>query len=155
MFIGQSILEQTLKSSGSVRQIPAAPITLGTPCEPSTDRTPAEADGNVECSHLLPICELRCRTEVSSIHEDMRNGSANGSASLNAQAPGRRDSWDCWGYKDSRRRWESRNWSISCVWSIWSILLAETRTGLSGLFGLSRSMGWLIGKPQKPENQMN
>ena len=37
----------------------------------------------------------------------------------------------------------------------WSILLAETRTGLSGLFGLSRSMGWLIGKQKKPENQMN
>jgi len=49
MVTDRSILEQTLKSSGSVRQIPAAPITLGTPCEPSTDRTPAEADGNVEC----------------------------------------------------------------------------------------------------------
>jgi len=37
----------------------------------------------------------------------------------------------------------------------WSILLAGPRTGLSGLFGLSRSMGWLIGKSKKPENQKN
>ena len=59
---------------------------LGTPCEPSTDRTTAEADDNVECSHFLPICELRCRTEVSNIHEDMWNGSAFGSASFNSQA---------------------------------------------------------------------
>jgi hypothetical protein len=33
--------------------------------------------------------------------------------------------------------------------------LAGPRTGLSGLFGLSRSFGWLIGKSQKPENQIN
>jgi hypothetical protein len=40
---------------------------------------------------------------------------------------GRRDSWDCWGCRDSRRRrdcWsspertESRNWSISFIWSM-------------------------------------
>jgi len=41
MVTDRSILEQALKSSSSVRQIPVAPITLGTPCEPSTDRTPA------------------------------------------------------------------------------------------------------------------
>jgi len=53
MVTDRSILEQVPKSSGSVRQIPAAPITLGTPCEPSTDRTPGEADGNVECPRFL------------------------------------------------------------------------------------------------------
>ena len=37
----------------------------------------------------------------------------------------------------------------------WSVLLAGPRTGLSSLFGLSRSSGWLIGKPKKPENQIN
>src|SRR5881396_933608 len=53
MVTDRSILEQTLKSSGSVRQIPAAPITLGTTGEPSTDRTSAEADGNVKCPRFL------------------------------------------------------------------------------------------------------
>jgi hypothetical protein len=50
---------------------------------------------------------------------------------------------------------ESRNWSISCVWFIWFVWLAETRTGLSGLFGLSRPFGWLIGKPRSQMNQTN
>jgi hypothetical protein len=53
MVTDRSILEQTLKSSGRVRQIPAATITLGTPCESSTDRTSAEADGNVKCPRFL------------------------------------------------------------------------------------------------------
>jgi hypothetical protein len=62
-------------------------------------------------------------------------------------------------FKESPRRaggfpfTKSRNWSISFIWSIWSVLLAGPRTGLSGLFGLSRSFGWLISETQ--ETQMN
>jgi hypothetical protein len=48
-------------------------------------------------------------------------------------------------------RRDSRNWFISFIWSVW---FGETRTGLPGLFGLSRSFGWLIRNPKKP-NQPN
>ena len=51
-------------------------------------------------------------------------------------------------------RRDSRNWFISFIWFIWSVWFGETRTGLPGLFGLSRSFGWLIRNPKKP-NQPN
>ena len=51
-------------------------------------------------------------------------------------------------------RRDSRNWFISFIWFTWSVWFGETRTGLPGLFGLSRSFGWLIGNPKKP-NQPN
>ena len=52
-----------------------------------------------------------------------------------------------------RGRKERRNWSISFIWPIWSVRFGETRTGLSGLFGLSRSFGWLIGNQMNQTNQ--
>jgi len=66
--------------------------------------------------------------------------SALGAIALRFAGRGRRDSWDCWGCRDSRRRrdcWsslvrtENWNWSISLIWCIWSVWLAGTTTGLS------------------------
>jgi hypothetical protein len=53
MVTDRSILEQALKSSGSVRQIPAAPCHTWDTMRASTDRTTAKADGNLEWPRFL------------------------------------------------------------------------------------------------------
>jgi hypothetical protein len=78
--------------------------------------------------------------EVSNRHEISWSGSAAGSAH-SIHRPRSYGFVGCWGCRDSRRHRDSRNWSISFISSIWSVWFGETRTGLPGLFGLSRSFG--------------